>query len=305
MPNTTDYRNIINSKKGLVPSKFFGRGIIANEDGGYEFQSAYVTQKENIFSYIRQNTEILLRTYKTTAYRLPEMPEIVTYDIIKPYLKSIDKIPIGYEITNKKVTYFNFTKNQANVILAEEQSKCMNAIYGLVNVFSKFKDSVVQVLDYSELYDYENEKVICRNNDFNNDTNEMLNSLKENIKNKKYNFVFIIGISKYNSLLDNQTKKRLKLILQNLNKVSNTTFVLSDSYLEYKNLAMEEWYKSNIDTKTGIWIGTGVGNQIAIKIQDFDINARKINFQHMGVVINDGKYKIVKLLVEGYDEDEE
>ena len=42
LQNDSDYRSLLNAPRGLLPAKFFGRGLIQSDKDVFEFQTAYI-----------------------------------------------------------------------------------------------------------------------------------------------------------------------------------------------------------------------------------------------------------------------
>ena len=85
MGDDTQYRNITNCERNLIPAKEFGRGIAPINDEKYcEFQSAYICEPSQINMTVRKNADNFAQYYKTRAKSLPKIPDNVTSAELEP-----------------------------------------------------------------------------------------------------------------------------------------------------------------------------------------------------------------------------
>ena len=111
--------------------------------------------------------------------------------------------------------------------------------------------------------------------------------------------------NKYKKKLSNDGLNTLNKIMTNIDKSVNTNFILFDSYSSYKNIQADPWIKNKIDSSNGIWLGDGAGNQVAININDFTMEDRKLNFPYMGVVVKKEFKEIIKCVIDDKGDDHE
>ena len=70
-----------------------------------------------------------------------------------------------------------------------------------------------------------------------------------------------------------------------------------DSYENLKRLRPEAWFK-DINFTSGIWLGNGLENQNLFGVNTVDMEDRKLNFEGEAFVIEDGKYTLIKSVMD-------
>ena len=297
-----DYRSVLNSPRGLVPSKNFGRGLINKNDTAYEFQTANVTELKELNNVIKSAADQLNQAYTVRAKKIKRVPEIVTVDKVVNDNMMLTNVPIGYDINTKDVFNYNFMASKFNMILGKNLPKHFAFIMGLIKVFKSIPDINFKIVDLVDSLpsDIEGAKVI--KNNFDNEmaiiSNEIINETKSNLK----NIYMIIGAS---SLFDN-ISPNIKQVVNNLFMASstfkNSTFIFVDNYEDYKKLQLEPWYQSQVDSSSGIWLGTEVGTQMSINITNLSLEDKKLNYDFMGVAVNKGEHVFIKYVIDAGDE---
>jgi len=126
--------------------------------------------------------------------------------------------------------------------------------------------------------------------------NIILNNILNEVNNQ--NIYILIGIGSYKKKLNKDNINKLNNIMNNSNRYLNSTFIIFDSYANYKNIQVDPWIKNKIDSTSGIWLGEGAGSQIAIQINDFSLEDRKINFPYMGIIVNKEFKEIIKCMID-------
>ena len=81
-----------------------------------------------------------------------------------------------------------------------------------------------------------------------------------------------------------------------MKEYKNVHFVIVDTYVSYRTLQFEPWYHL-IDSSCGIWLGLGIGNQVAFNITELTMEDRKKDFPNIGFSILKGKYTLIKCMV--------
>ena len=102
----------------------------------------------------------------------------------------------------------------------------------------------------------------------------------------------------YQIFINKDNINKLNNIMNNSNRYLNSRFIIFDAYANYKNIQVDPWIKNKIDSTSGIWLGEGAGSQIAIQINDFNLEDRKINFPYMGIIVNKEFKEIIKCMID-------
>jgi len=296
MPNYGDYREIIGAPRNLFPLKVFGRGIVALDHGQFEFQTAYITQPDDINDLIRKTAETF-KQYNYKAKRIPILPERVTPDIVRNYMKGLDEIPIGINIETKEIYAYNFIKNKCNVFATadmEEQANFFQALVGLLNINPNVS---IRVIDSLKIL---NGAPIQDDYYFENLDRVMLGLSKEigEDANHKTKYVYIfIGLGDLLPKLDPASKEALEGVLGNIPMYQNSYFIIGDYIDAIKNLMNERWYSTAVDKRAGLWLGYGVEDQHSIVIPGLTQENRKINDSNVGYAAVKNNRVIFKKIV--------
>src|SRR5699024_719301 len=79
IPNTGEYRTLLNAPRNLVPASIFGRGLIKLHGHAYEFQTALFAKHGEMIPVIRKAAEKLSSAYQVKVPKVPMVPEVVNY----------------------------------------------------------------------------------------------------------------------------------------------------------------------------------------------------------------------------------
>ena len=301
IPNETEYRSVVNAPKGLFPAKFFGRGLVARDGSALEFQTALFCQRKDIAMVVKTAAEQLSKAYDYKAKPIASVPETVYVSNVKDELNGLENVPIGYSIDEKLPFTYNFTDSRITPILgAKFDNSKLNFVKCLIDMTKTIKDVDVHIVDFAQTYEG-----LYTDNYYSSDFDKVLTDLNNKLmsqKSEKKNLIFLMGAGLLKTKLGANGRAIINNIFNNLEKLNNTYFIFVDTYGSFKGLQTEIWYQTTIDNTTGIWIGEEVGNQMAININDLSLEDRKLNFPYMAFVVNKGRYRIIKHMVEDEEE---
>ena len=305
IPDASEYRHLVNSPRGLAPATMFGRGIALIDGFGFEFQTASLVPKQDMVNLIRQMAEQMNKAYTTKAKNIPVIPSVVELSLIDSGEYTLDSIPIGYEISNKKVYNYNFSEFTFIPIVTHEMPfERMSFVYSVIELLSKTKDINLRVVDLIGVYSKEND-IVCYKEDLDkvivNVYNEVITTKESKIK----NVYVILGIGQIRSVLGEQSAELLNKLFLEIEKTSNSHFILVDVYGSYKLLQTEQWYQSNINNLYGIWLGPNAGSQLAVNFTNLTLDDKKTEFPYMGYAVKNGKHKLIKHVIEKVEEEDE
>ena len=74
-----DYRIIVDAPRGLIPTNYFGRGLV-KIGHTYEFQTAYISKPDEINTKIIEILDSLKKLKMKKAPKIPTMPTFLTVD---------------------------------------------------------------------------------------------------------------------------------------------------------------------------------------------------------------------------------
>ncbi len=305
MSNNSDYRDLIGAPRGLIPANTDARGVATTPYGVLEVQAAHICEKEKVNNTIRSTAKYLMESYKMKAPKIPVLPRVCLVDDITFEMNGLSAIPIGIERNSLEVCVFNFLRNKINLILANDIKNYVSFVYSLSKEFLMNEGVKLNVIDALDIY----KKTYDGTNVINNSFDETIEKLCLDIENSKslnnQNIYMFIGLGLLKEKLNEQVRDKLLSVLSKSKDFENNIFILVDDYAAVKKMQLEEWYRSNVNNNYGIWLGEGLGDQIAIQVSTFNINERKVSFPYIGYPIFNGNHMIIKYAVDEMEESNE
>ena len=297
--NPDDYRSVISSPRGLVPKKYFGRGLVQMEDGVFEFQSAYFDEKSNLNESLRALSKSLQEKSKRHAKRILLMPEVVISSTLKEEIDGLSGVPIGVEKVSKETYLYDFDKYAITTILSNTFEDKVQFIYALANMLKDIKDTKVSVIDCKNIFNKKYNDITVYNNDVNYALSEMIKEVNKEAEGIKRIFI-IIGLHDFKETISYSYITYFDSLMENINKFKNSKLLLFETVDDFKNLVSEDWYSNIINSDNGIWLDKNPQDQIFI---NFDLSAddKKEIFNFVSFVKQDGKSNVVKYMIEGDD----
>lgn len=296
-----EYRDIVNSRRGITPAKFLGRGIALIDEVGYEFQTATFVVDKEFTNSLRELSKRLNKAYMRKCKGIPTIPEkINVYDLIEEVDK--ETIPIGYDINNKEIVKFMFPSDCIIPISAtnitEEQ---ISFVHALIRLLSINKDNLVTVIDFANAFPKNMENVIAYKNDnvYEEAFIKMNNDIIKNIDTNKY--YFIIGTSFLKNKISNELYKRISTLFKNINNYKNTYIFFVDVSNGFRELNLEE-YRDSISTTSGIWLGPNVGTQSLFKSPNLKTEEKRLDYPYLAVKFERGTHTFIKHMLDMEEE---
>ncbi len=313
--NDDDYSTILGNVRKVFPSKVFGRGLI-KLDNAYEFQTAFVTEKDQIPNYIRSVNEQLKNKYKDIAKKIPILPEIVTFDDVKDGIKNIDDIALGVNKSDLSICTYDFTKTKINMVTSQDGTLFENIMEPLIYQFiykKVYSNIVINAEDMAF-----NDEIKKYTKYFDNNFDQIFESLVNyNIDcEKKYkdggnNKAVFNGIPKVNCIILGLTSFKSKLSSDNQNKIADlfndasglgmVNFICVDTVDKLKKFNYDSWFKDNINANDGIYLGNGLSDQMLINVSKRIPEMKEDVPYNFGFVVKKGLPSYVKF-VEKYKE---
>ena len=306
MTDSMDYMNIIGVRTKMAPSNNKGRGLV-NIDGCYEFQTASICEPANLLNFIKKLGEVLLAT-NPKAPVIPVLPEEVTINEVSTEIKTIENVPVGISKNDLNICTFDFKESIISQICASDLMITKSFINGIMQVISMLPKTKIVILDSAKISEipltndvlkYFNNytEAITELDNFNavmkqtlNQSNGDVNALTQ----YKDIYVVILGFADILDKLEDKTV--FQNIMDGAKENGKVHFILCDSSDSLKTLQYETWYKTNVNSKNGIWIGNDISSQSIIKISRMGRELSNPIGNDFGYVITNGDYKLIKLL---------
>ena len=304
----TDYSAILGNIHKKYPSKLYGRGLIAQEEV-YEFQTAYPYEHEKMNEYLKVISKKLNEIFKTKAYKIPVLPDVITHDVVKNTLNNIETIPVGIKKDTLQISTINCKKDYISLVTSTdvyEYSRFINSLYKTLTYVEKQK---VVIFDTLEIIKNQIPNTLLVNKNYsdvitrlNNDLVSQINLYKQNnfqnsiLNNKDKVTVIIVGIENLLSKLDMNLKGSFTNSIKEAQNLGTYNFILIDNVDKLKNIAFEPWFKTCVDISSGVWLGSGILDQFVLKLSMSPRELRQELKPGFGIIVEKGKPYIIKLL---------
>ncbi len=307
-----DYSTVVGKTDGLFPSKHKGRGLV-KYDELYEFQIASLTDDNNPYAYISTCCkEISDKWNGVVAKKIPILPEKVNMEFLSEYVNDNKKIniPIGVEKNSLNVHMYPFSHRYINCVLSMG-NEYQGFFDNLVEFIDKSFDYNCTVLDISKTikYSVSNVKVYKNSSECEEIINEIFdtvlyrnNSFKDTDDKEKLlesfdpMLIIINSIATLKNTISDVAKEKLGLILEKGSSEYKINIIFGETATNISSLAYEKWYKSNVSSSDGIWIGNGFTQQYHLKANKTTQELHEEITSEFGYVLNSGKVVKVKLL---------
>lgn len=302
--DVTDYVTIVGKTDGVVPSKFKGRGLVAL-DRVYEFQTAYCTDEQDIQEFIRRFCKDISTHYMSSAKLIPILPDVVNMEFVERKIAGLSSLPVGVSKNSLEIVTYNLDKKVALPVLAQDTTEIANFAEELIPIIGKCcKVAVVDAekmlegreefmcsSSFADIVTEMFEEMVKRNNHY-KDAN-MDTSVLDEYDERCY---FIFGVKRLFEQLSEDAKDKLATLLEKADPLYKIHFVLCDSASQIKSFEYVAWYKLHVAGSDGIWIGDGVADQFAFKLNKITSELYEEVGANFGYMIYRNRPILMKLL---------
>ena len=113
------------------------------------------------------------------------------------------------------------------------------------------------------------------------------------IDNTKDIVCVISGVGNLLKRLEN--KSAFEEVFIKASEIKKVSFILVDTTTVLRKYEYDEWYKM-VTQNSGIWLGSGINDQMTIKLSQVNGEAKKELSNSYGFIINKGIARLAKLL---------
>lgn len=293
----TEYSTMFNTRQKTTPRDIIGRGLV-NNDGLHEFQTASILEDESkLNDYLISLSREMKEKYKTRAKRIPILPDIVSYDIVKDDIISLSSIPIGISKQELEIANYDFTLNSGTIISSNKLTNITEFIKSLCYEFIQLKDTDTIFIDGNKKIP-EMSQII--KNYYNDNYDELITKLKSYLEEitkqeiKRYQVLIIYAIDKFISKLNN--KMEFENLITQITKSENFKVIILDDVGKLKTYAYEGWYTKGFTATDGIWIGKGISDQNIFRISVLKKENMVEIKNDYGLIIQESSADMIKLI---------
>ena len=297
----SQYRTITNCRRGLIPRKVVGRGICkvdSNSDDSYcEFQTAMIDVEDKELETIRTYADKCIDYYKCKVKQLTKIPEDIASADLEKYISDLSHVPLGVDIYEKDIASYDFESQNMHLITGSDVSNNMNFIYGFVSLLSKVPNTKIRIIDMLGWF----KKPLLDIKLFNDNIDVVFGALEKDVLTRTvsqdYAINIVIGAGQYKSHLSQGGVEIFQNIFSQLKNSKKSIYIMVDHYDNLRSLKLETWF-SDYSTTSGIWLGPGFSSQSLFESEPIRSEDKKLNFTGLSFVVEDGKYKVIKTLMD-------
>ena len=303
-PTVQAYREIIGGPRGLIPADKYGRGLATLKGTVLEFQSAFICKREDINKTIREKGLELSEKIPDKAPKIKVLPEKCTIDDVIFEMKDVKTIPIGIEKNSLEVYAYNFILNRINIVSAINISNHIYFIYAIVKELLQ-NNTKVKIIDALNSFKLQYEGAQVYNDNFDKVLIEFAKELNLEGNQTSETAYILLGGATLKEKLSEQGKVVYEEIMKRANIFEHSFFILADNLDAINKIQIEDWYKCNVDTNCGIWLGEEVANQNVINVRTLTLDDKKISFPFIGYAIYKASHMIIKYVVDGMEDEKD
>ena len=291
-----DYAYILSVKVNNKPRDIFGRGLVYN-GGAHEFQTASLVDENHSESeFLDQFTKEVIKKNSEKAIPIPELPEIVTMDMIKEKIDKISNVPIGIARDTLDPVIYNFNEYASTIITANIIDYTKNFVQSLLDILTKIKNLTIVFIDGTkEFTEAKQEGISYINENYDANIKNLVDVENKIINNLELNIVYIIyGIDKFINKLDK--KDSIEQLANSIKKSDNSNLIVIDGFKGIKNAEQSQWFLSIKNSTDGIWIGKGFGNQSIFRVNKITKEMNDSIKNEYGYYIKESEGNLLKFI---------
>ncbi|MGN0034375.1 MAG: FtsK/SpoIIIE domain-containing protein, partial [Coriobacteriales bacterium] len=303
-----DYVSVLGSMRGVPEPSGDCRGLVKLDDTLYIFQGAHVAaQGEDDFVRVQTRGAELGEASPLRARPVPMLPRVVTSEVLRARTVALPDIPMGIFEGDLQTAVLEFSERSMERCVFSRTRDGAAFVSCLVKMLAETKGLHPVLFDAAGLL--EELPGVCETES--RDAAELVDFLQnlvlKSVKGEAdaSQVVFVSGIASALTRANSQVVSPVREYLKTRRAGEGPAFVLFDGAMDC-GYGPEEWFKAQIGSRDGIWVGEGIDAQSAIQIgytpggerPDPGVKGPR------GYVVRSGKIRRVKLLSETQDEKE-
>ena len=302
MPEKSDYVEILGRIGNVYPAEFDGRGLFKSDEV-YEFQTAQVTDPDNLVEFIKNKIELVRQNCKTQASNIPSLPEVVTIEMLEKEMVDINNLPIGITKRNLKTNFYSFFKDKATIISSKDVKNTIDLLKTIIYGVRKLGNMVVLIDTEQMLESIGGTVNTYADSNFEEFILQFEQFLDKEIDGKEIKLLCIIaGLEKFQGSIN---EKKFRGFFNGIKTFPNVSMIFVDSSFKLKKVGFETWYSSVTNNANGIWVGSGFMEQTVISCNDYNNRFKEQIDKQFAWVSKNGSADLIKIVGEKEQEDEE
>jgi len=302
MSDRSDYIDLLGKIGNVYPAEFEGRGLY-RDDEVYEFQTAQVTDPDNLVEFVKNKIQLVSEGCKTKAPNIPSLPEVVTVEMLDKDIININNLPIGITKRNLKTAFYNFFNDKATIISSKDVRNTVDLLKTIIYGTRKLGNMVVLIDTEQELASIGETVNTYADKNFEEFILKFEQFLDKEIDGKNIKVLCIIaGLEKFQGSMN---EKKFNGFFNGIKTLDNVNLVFVDSGFKLKKVGFESWYSGVTNNANGIWVGPGFMEQTVISCNDYNNRFKEQIDKQFVWVAKNGEADLVKIVGEKEIEDEE
>ena len=302
MPDKSDYVDILGRIGNVYPAGFEGRGLY-RDDEVYEFQTAQVTNPDNLIEFVKNKIKLVSEKCKTKAPSIPVLPETVTIDMLEKDITNINNLPIGIIKRNLKTAFYNFFNDKATIVSSKDVKNCKDFLQTVIYGVRKLGNMVVLIDTEQEFSELGGTVNTYADSNFEEFILKFEQFLDEQIDGRDIKVLCIIaGLEKFQGSLN---ENKFNGFFSGIKTLPNLNLIFVDSSFKLKKVGFESWYSGVTNNSNGIWVGSGFMEQTVINCSDYSNRFKEQIDKQFAWVAKNGDAELIKIVGEREKEDEE
>ena len=302
MSDRSDYIDLLGKIGNVYPAEFEGRGLY-RDDEVYEFQTAQVTDPDNLVEFIKNKIKLVSENCKTKAPNIPSLPEVVTIEMLDKDITNINNLPIGITKRNLKTSFYNFFNDKATIISSKDVKHTKDLLSTIIYGVRKLGNMVVLIDTEQELASIGETVNTYADKNFEEFILKFEQFLDKEIDGKNIKVLCIIaGLEKFQGSMN---EKKFNGFFNGIKTLENVNLIFVDSGFKLKKVGFESWYSGVTNNANGIWVGPGFMEQTVISCNDYNNRFKEQIDKQFAWIAKNGEAELTKIVGEREQEDEE
>ena len=175
----------------------------------------------------------------------------------------------------------------------------INFVKGIVKELVKIPKTNIKIVDFVNAFDKPIEGTTIYKDKFDKTIVDINNEIANEAKLDGTNVYIITGVGVYEKVLSRQIVDVFDKLMMATTALQKSYFIFVDNYSTFRNITLTNWYKAQVDSDNGIWLGPNVANQMAFNVANVDMEVRNLDFPYLGVAIVKNEFTVIKYVVDG------
>lgn len=309
LADPTDYGMIFGSMRGLPQPDGFARGLTKVDDCIFEFQGAHLSDRGDDFGFASAYCVELAACEQTGTFAppVPTAPEQVSVDMLASCEVPLYCIPYGISDDHLDVASFDFSETPLARCVYQKRKSGASFAKALLELAVQLDGWEVALLDMVELFGSDKPQgcvFATRKEEFARSYLDGVLDATRHDGDERRLLILLTGVVGFLNRLSFEEGNVLKEGLRNLSADGGAVVLLVDSVAD-ATFNYEDWFKTHLTSKDGLWVGPGIDSQSAIGVSySRTIESSQGKKSTCGYAIDDGMASLIHLVSISEDDEE-